>query len=128
MPGPDRDAVHKRRVTSVPQPLPATDKDRPSQKATDREPETARQRPQPNSNGCGKNKQRRGNSHQYLMLDHMKRKQVFAQPMQRRYQRAHQCEPAACKGQGTPTAKLPAQSGALPENRTADCVKTCCDK
>src|SRR4051794_34024676 len=55
------------------------------------------------------------------MLDHVKTKEMFSEPVQWRYQRHGQTEPAPEKGQRTPSSRIPAGcSATLPEHPVAD--------
>src|SRR5207302_8134718 len=65
----------------------------------------ARQRPQQRPDRPGQHEKRRRDRHQYFMFDHVKRKQPLAKPMQRRYQRPNESEPATNKSQRVPRSE-----------------------
>ena len=63
----------------------------------------AGQAPQQYPEGPREHQERRGNGHNDFMLDHVKRKEVFAQPVERRNERSRERQPSEPVRKSMPT-------------------------
>ena len=108
MPGPYRDTVEQCRVSARAQPLPGSSYRRAPQKAAHRYPDAPRHGPKERTDRSGHHQQRSRDGHQDFVLNHVKGKKMFTQPMQGRHQR--QCERKPSR-EYTPPSAIPGPCG-----------------
>ena len=123
MPQPDGRSMEQRGNERIGEPGPAARNRLHLPDSAEAAAQACRHRPE-HGDRAADDEKRRGDSHEDLVLDHMREEEAFSEPMERRNKSKHEQQPSESKACCLPDAHAAPDSGPMPQAHCADEIKS----